>query len=58
MDSSSPIMHGLEGITYGSYGLDSKVPKPVKDVMWTDNVSPEQLAVIRENMKIFRTFIE
>ena len=51
-------MHGLEGITYGSYGLDSKVPKPVKDVMWTDNVSPEQLAVIRENMKIFRTFIE
>lgn len=58
VDSSSPIMHGLEGITYGSYGLDSKVPKPVKDVMWTDNVSPEQLAVIRENMKIFRTFIE
>ena len=55
IDTSNPVVHGLTGIRYLGYGLDSKESQKLY-TMINSEVSPEQLQDVMFNIEKFRGF--
>lgn len=57
IDTSSPIVHGLQGIEYEPGGLTSKQSIKLVELLHTIP-SQDQLDKINKNIKTFRTYVE
>lgn len=55
IDTSNPIVHGLNDIMYTEKGLDNKISTKLIEYIDSD-VSVEQLSTIMHNVKMFRSF--
>ena len=53
IDTSNPVIHGLAGVKYKSYGLDEKLPHKVDQFVGES----ENWSLAVYNMKKFREFI-
>lgn len=57
VDTSNPIVHGINNIRYDDTGLSVKVPTKLIEYM-NSGITLEQLSDIRYNMLMFRSFTE
>ena len=55
VDTSNPIVHGLNGVSYRPTGLDDKISTKLIEYMCED-VTDTQLAIIKDNITQFRKF--
>lgn len=55
IDTSNPVVHGLNLVKYTDNGLDEKISTKLIEYM-DEEVSKEQLEVIDYNIKVFRSF--
>jgi hypothetical protein len=55
VDTSNPVVHGLNGIAYRPYGLNDKVSTKLIDYMDAE-VTDTQLAIIKDNITRFKRF--
>jgi hypothetical protein len=55
IDTSNPVVHGLNGIRYSNTGLTDKIPTKLIEYM-DEEVTSEQLADIDYNIDMFRLF--
>ena len=55
VDTSNPVVHGLNGVSYRPYGLDDKVSTKLIEYM-NEEVTDTQLAIIKDNIIQFRKF--
>ena len=56
VDTSNPIVHGIKGIAYKHYGLQTKESIKLVDLLDVD-ISNEQLYDINHNINYFRTYV-
>lgn len=56
IDTSNPVVHGINGISYESYGLRDKVKTKLIDYM-DEELTPEQIHTVMHNIKKFREFV-
>lgn len=54
VDSSSPIVHGYEGVKYNKWGLTSKIKRKLVDII---DLPLKNQDLIMENVQIFKTLI-
>lgn len=57
IDTSSPVLHGMVGTKYKSYGLDSKNKAVKIDQVMNQKLTKYDLELIEYNIKKFKTFI-
>ena len=55
VDTSNPIVHGLNGVAYKPTGLDDKISTKLIEYM-SEEVTDIQLDIIKDNIKQFREF--
>ena len=55
VDTSNPIVHGLNGVAYRPTGLDDKISTKLIEYM-SEEVTDTQLAIIKDNVTQFRKF--
>lgn len=55
VDTSNPIVHGLNGVAYRPTGLDDKISTKLIEYM-SEEVTDTQLAIIKGNVEQFRKF--
>lgn len=55
VDTSNPIVHGLNGVAYRPSGLDDKISTKLIEYM-NEEVTDTQLEIITDNIKQFRKF--
>ena len=55
VDTSNPVVHGLNGVAYKPNGLDDKVSTKLIEYM-NEEVTETQLAIIKDNIVQFRKF--
>jgi len=55
IDTSSPVVHGIQGIKYQNYGLDDKSDIKMIDFFEHDIVNMD---IIEYNIGVFRTFVK
>lgn len=56
IDTSNPVVHGINGISYEPYGLREKVKTKLIDYM-DEELTPEQVHTIMSNIRKFREFV-
>lgn len=56
IDTSNPVVHGINGIAYESYGLREKVKTKLIDYM-NEELTLEQIHTIMNNVRKFREFV-
>jgi hypothetical protein len=56
IDTSNPVVHGINGISYESYGLREKVKTKLIDYM-DEELTLEQVHTIMSNIRKFREFV-
>ena len=56
IDTSNPVVHGINGISYEPFGLREKVKTKVIDYM-DEELTPEQIHAIMGNIRKFREFV-
>jgi hypothetical protein len=57
IDTSNPVVHGMKGIRYKSFGLDHKESDKLADLM-DEELSAEARADVRYNINLFRKFVK
>lgn len=57
IDTSNPVLHGIEGIRYKPFGLELKSKTKMADVM-KNSISAEGFATVFFNVGTFRTFVK
>ena len=55
VDTSNPVVHGLNGVSYKPTGLDDKISTKLVDYM-NEEVTEAQLYIIKSNISKFREF--
>lgn len=55
VDTSNPVVHGLNGVAYKPYGLNEKITTKLIDYM-DEEVTDTQLAIIIDNIARFKRF--
>ena len=56
VDTSNPIVHGIKGIAYKQYGLQTKESIKLVDLLDVE-INNEQLYDINHNINYFRTYV-
>lgn len=56
IDTSNPVVHGINGIHYESYGLRDKVKTKLVDYM-NEQLTDEQVSIIMSNIVKFKEFV-
>ena len=56
VDTSNPIVHGIKGIAYKNYGLQTKESIKLVDLLDVE-ITSEQLYDINHNIQYFRTYV-
>ena len=56
VDTSNPIVHGIKGIAYKNYGLQTKESIKLVDLLDVE-INNEQLYDINHNINYFRTYV-
>lgn len=56
IDTSNPVVHGINNIYYENYGLKDKVKTKLVDYI-NDSLTPEQIHCIMHNIQKFKEFI-
>lgn len=56
VDTSNPVVAGLNGVTYNTEGLQDKIPTKLIEYMY-DEVTPHQALLIGHNIRTFREIV-
>ncbi len=56
IDTSNPVVHGINGISYEPFGLRDKVKTKLIDYM-DEELTPEQIHIVMSNIRKFREFV-
>jgi len=56
VDTSNPVVAGLNGVTYKTSGLSDKIPTKLIEYMY-DEVTPHQAMMIGHNIRTFRDIV-
>lgn len=55
VDTSNPIVHGINGVSYKPYGLDEKISTKLIEYI-NEDITDTQLEIIKDNINMFRNF--